>query len=470
MDKATVDFALKFTEKQGASYVESKLESHETTQLMMKNGTLEATNVEKNIGVGIRYLIDKTLGFISINDSSKEKLKQTIKRSIQLTKRARKIKEPIDLSNEKTNKKSYSVKPKINPLDVSPEEKIKVLQEAEKAILGTKVKTLGRYLVYLDDVTKKYLVTSEGTRIESTIPRMDFWYVLTVQEANKTSQRYWQYGATKGVEVLKEWNLPKLLASEVKSLSKSMKEGKKLKAGKYDFVVGPQVTGIMVHESVGHPYEADRIFGREAAQAGESFINTKMIGTRIGSDVVTIVDDPTLQHSFGYYLYDDEGVKARRKILMNKGIIGELLHNRETAVKMNLQSNASARATDFDKEAIVRMSNTMLLPGKHSQEELFEGVKKGIFMKNFTEWNIDDKRFQQKYVGSECYLIENGKIKHPVLKPALEITTPSLWSSIDAVGKDFEGHAGTCGKGEPMQACPVWFGGASIRLRNINIR
>jgi len=470
MDKSLADFALRYIEKRGASYVESKLESHETTHILMKNGTIEATNYEKSVGIGMRYLMNKTLGFVSINESSKEKIKQAIQKSIRLTKKAEKIKEPIDLSHEKIYRESYKVKPRMNPLDISPEEKIKVLQEGEKAILSTKIKTPGRYLVYLDDVTKKYLVTSEGAKIESTIPRVDFYYVMTVKEGSKTSQRYWQYGVAKGIEILKEWNIPKILTDEVKSLSLALKKGKPIKSGKYDFVVGPQVTGIMVHESVGHPYEADRIFGREAAQAGESFINTNMIGTRVGSDTVTIVDDPTLENSFGYYLFDDEGVKARRKVLMKNGIITELLHNRETAVKMGLQSNGAARSTDFDKEPIVRMSNTMLLPGKYTQEELIEGVKEGIFMKNFTEWNIDDKRYQQKYVGSECYLIKNGKLLYPVLKPTLEITTPALWSSIDAVGKDFEGHAGTCGKGEPLQACPVWFGGASIRLRGINLR
>ena len=85
------------------------------------------------------------------------------------------------------------------------------------------------------------------------------------------------------------------------------------------------------------------------------------------------------------------------------------------------------------------------------------------------EWNIDDKRFNQKYVGAESFLIKNGKIQYPIINPPIEITTPKLWSSIDAIANNTEYHAGNCGKGEPMQAIPVWFGGPSMSLRNIKV-
>jgi len=83
--------------------------------------------------------------------------------------------------------------------------------------------------------------------------------------------------------------------------------------------------------------------------------------------------------------------------------------------------------------------------------------------------NIDDKRFQQKYTGNESYLIKNGKIDKPVISPIIEITTPALFSSIDAVANNLKLFAGTCGKGEPMQGIPVTMGGPSIRLRGIKL-
>ena len=194
-----------------------------------------------------------------------------------------------------------------------------------------------------------------------------------------------------------------------------------------------------------------------------------MINEKIGSDVVNIVDEPGIEGSYGYFLYDDEGVEDRRKYLYKNGKINDFLHNRETAKDMNVKSNGSARASNYDKEAIVRMSNTFLLKGNYNENELIKDVKRGIYMKNFMEWNIDDKRWQQKYTGSECYLIENGEVTKPVKNPVIEITTPMLWKSVDAVADNFELHAGTCGKGESMQAIPVTFGGPSMRLRGIKL-
>jgi len=245
--------------------------------------------------------------------------------------------------------------------------------------------------------------------------------------------------------------------------------GENCPKGELDVVASPQITGIISHESCGHPFEADRILGREAAQAGESFITKQMLGTRIGNKAVTLIEDPTLKNSYGFYLYDDEGVKARKRILVNKGVINDFLHNRETAYEFGVKSNGAARASEFDKEAIVRMANTFIDKGDYNFKELIEGVKKGIYLKSFMEWNIDDKRYNNRYVGNEAYLIENGKIKHPVKNPAIEITTPALYMSIDACGKDMEWHSATCGKGEPMQGIPVTHGGPTIRIKNVRL-
>ena len=253
-------------------------------------------------------------------------------------------------------------------------------------------------------------------------------------------------------------------------MEKMLEKARSPPPGKIDLIIGPQVTGIAVHESTGHPYEADRIMGREAAQAGESFVKPEMLGTRIGSELVTVVDDPTIEGSYGFYLYDDEGVKARRRFLMKNGIINEFLQNRETAAKLGVKSNAAARASRYSLEPLVRMANTFMLPGDSTLEEMIKETKLGVYMKRFQEWNIDDRRFNMRMVGSEAYLIENGEIKHPVWRPTLEITTPKFYESITAVGKDLEFWAATCGKGDPAQGVPVWIGGPSVKLKEIQVR
>ena len=137
---------------------------------------------------------------------------------------------------------------------------------------------------------------------------------------------------------------------------------------------------------------------------------------------------------------------------------------------METQSNGGRRAIGFNREPIIRMANTFMAAGDFTEEEIFEDIKLGIYMKYFSEWNIDDRRFQSKYVGSEAYLIENGELKGLVRRPILETTTPGLLKSIDACSQEIGFEGAICGKGDPMQGAPVWHGGAKfVRLRNIAV-
>ena len=465
MDKDLADYAVNYLGEKGASYAEARLESHEGNGFMLKNGNPEVSGFDKTQGLGVRFLVNKTLGFISINQLSKQVVKEQIDKSYDFTSKAAKIGEKINFSEEKAVVDSYEVKQKISLQNLNPDEKLAMLIDLDKKLTDL----AGRYLSLNDSLSTKYYINSEGAKINSVIPRVDLFYFLTITDNDRSIQRYQDFAASAGYEFLKKVDYESKILEEVKQLKRNLSKGVKAPSGKLDIVASPEVTGIAVHESVGHPYEADRIFGRESAQAGESFINAGMRDSKIGSEIVNVIDDPTIENSYGFYLYDDEGVKARPKVLINKGLIKEFLHNRDTAHTMNLNSNGSSRANNYDVEPLIRMSNTVMQAGDYSEEELFEDIKEGIYLKSFMEWNIDDKRYQQKYVGNEAYLIKNGRIEDPVKTPALEITTPALYSSVDALGKKIELYAGNCGKGEPMQGIPVYMGGPAMRLRNIRI-
>ncbi len=470
MDKGAAEFAINQAIKSGASYADARLETVSGNAFLLKNGTAEVSEFEKNVGIGIRVLVNGSLGFASTNNLEKENVRKTVARIIKVANASSRLKEGIKLSQEKPNKADYEVKQKIKLQDVSPKEKLGLLTDIDKAVLSSGANVIGRYLSYSDFYSEKYFVNSEGSAITSRIPRTDYFYFITANEGGKSSQRYWQYGDAAGFEKILSRNLPALMKQEVETMKKNMINGVRAPKEKIDVVVGPQVVGIMSHESVGHPYEADRILGREAAQAGESFLKRDAIGTKIGSKAINVADDPTLENSYGFYLYDDEGIKAGKRYLIKEGIVNEFLQNRETAEEFGTGSNGSARASFANREPIIRMGNTFVEPGDYSDEELIKGVKNGVYIANFTEWNIDDKRYNQKYVGSEAYIIKNGMLMEPVWAPIIEITTEKLWSSVDAVGKKAEYHAGSCGKGEPMQGMPVWFGGPMMRLKGIQLR
>lgn len=450
-----------------AQWSEARLEQSSANSSTLKNGAPEAQGFEKSIGISIRLLVNGALGVSFTNSFTDESLKKSVDAALKMAKAASRLnRKPMSLSAERTIKAEDIVQQKTKLEDVSPEEKIKRLMEIDKAAANKSVPY--RYLSLSDWTTEKFYINSEGARIHSITPRINMFYLLTAKVGNETAQRSNQLAGSGGWEILSQMKPETRLTEESNILVKSI-SAPKFKEQVTDVVISPEITGIASHESVGHPYEADRILGREAAQAGESFLEAESKGMKIGSPVVTVVDDPTLKGSFGYYKYDEEGVEAKRRFLMKDGIVNEFLQNRATAAYFGIKSNGAARASSWDKEPIIRMANTFVQPGDHKLEELIEGVKKGVYIKSYMEWNIDDKRWNQKYVGLEAWTIVDGELKSLVKRPILELTTQAFWSAVDAVGKDVDYQPGNCGKGDPMQGIPVWFGGPSMRLRNIRV-
>jgi len=215
--------------------------------------------------------------------------------------------------------------------------------------------------------------------------------------------------------------------------------------------------------------EADRILGREAAQAGESYVKPDIIGKyRIENELATVIEEPTIPGSNGFYLYDDEGVPARPRYLYKEGIINEALHNRHTASIFGVKSNAAARAMNYASEPIIRMSNTYLKPGNMSFEELIDDVDLGLLIKSYMGWNIDDVRRNQRYVGLEAYVVRSIELAELVRNPVLEITTQGFYSNVVA-DKELKFYPGTCGKGEPSQGVLMWFDDPDVRLSKIRL-
>jgi len=459
--RKTLSYAEKYSD-----YAEVRFEDAKTNRISIKNGNLEATEINMEFGISIRILKDGFLGFVATNNLKFENLKKQIGRALKISKQSKNTLNPIKLSYESSFKDKYIVDEKIKIENINLEEKIKNVLEIEKTLVDAKITLPIRFFEHFDEIREKIFMNSEGTLIEARIPRLSLEYMITHISNGSSAQRNFKYGGSGGWELFKEWNLNQKILEEAKKLPEISK-AKKLPTDKYDVILSPELVGIASHESCGHPYEADRILGREAAQAGKSFVTKNMLGTRIGTEVVNVIEDPTVPNSFGFYLYDDEGVKAERRFLIKNGIINSFLHNRETAAEFGVRSNAASRARDWSFEPIVRMANTFVLPGNHSFEELLETINNGVYIKSYMEWNIDDKRFNQKYTGLESYLIKNGRLEGLVKNPTLEITTPAFWKSIDAVGKDLDFSAGNCGKSDPMQGIPVWFGGPHVRLRNI---
>lgn len=463
--------ALREAGKLHAEYAEFRLERAKANSFSLKNGVLEDSEATSAEGLSVRVITGGGSGFASSNDVTRTAAVQCARRAFGLAKSgAASNRQPILFTREASYHINYEVRQKKPLEDLPPEDRIEFLKRLDNSALASKVNLPMRYLALGDWTNSKYYENTEGTRVQSKIPRIHLFYAIAALEGGGSQQFMFQFGNSGGWEFADAWKADERIAQHARTLKRALTKAKPAPKEAADLVVGPYVSGIASHESCGHPSEADRIMGREAAQAGESFIEANMRGAYIGSEEATVMDDPTIANSYGHYLFDDEGVKAGPRTLYDGGRISTFLHNRQTAAALGLEhSNASSRAESYADEPIVRMGNTFVAPGDHTLDELIADVKLGVYIKDFMEWNIDDKRYNQKYVGTEAYLIKNGRIGAPVRNPVIEMTTPAFWSAVDARGKDVEYFAATCGKGDPMQGAPVHMGGPPMRLRNVKL-
>jgi len=459
----------------GARYVEARYHRHSRSSLFSRNGEVIGTESSVSEGIAVRVIVNGALGFASTTILTEESVRKTVEDAFRKAQaHSRLVKKPIEFSQERLGRATYEVN-EVKPFtNVTIDEKVSYLSDLWKNVSSSvstaRVATLTSWIG--ESVEEKVVANTDGAYIKSRIPRLSLGYnVVVTLPSQGTIQRFFSHGSSGGYELLEKWNVIGYLPEDVRKFEKIILEARSPPTDRpVDVIVGSEIVGLIVHESCGHPSEADRILGREAAQAGKSFIKPDMLGEKIGSEYATVIDDPTIPGSNGFYLYDDEGVPARPRYLYKEGRINEFLHNRWTAKLFGVNSNAAARAMSHESEPIIRMANTYFKPGDYTFEELLEDVKFGVYIKSYMEWNIDDERWSQRYGGLEAYLIENGELKNLVKNPVLELTTKTFYSSVDAADKNLEFYAGTCGKGEPMQGVPVWFGGPNVRVRNILLR
>lgn len=455
------EYALGLAQKMGAEYAEAYAESSYSRSFAVEQGRVNSSAYSEETGLRIRLIKDARLFTISTNKLDRRSIRELIARFRAFP--------GLDtrLSEEPVEKASYRVEEKVSVDTTNMLDDLLKMDKELGAIKYVKYRSLygglGR--------SATYYINSEGSSVRSNIPSTASYFAIVLSNGRESRETRVQLGNTGGYENFDARKISDKLSEQCKSLYRVMEKGRVLSEsellGIKNVMISPEISGIAAHESIGHPTEADRIFGREAAQAGTSYITRNNIGLQVGSESVNIVDDPTMKNKNGFYLYDDEGVRARPRFIIEKGVQKELLMNREYARVLGKKSNGASRSDSYSNEPLVRMANTYLKPGTSTFDELVSEAKNGVYLKGFdnTEWNIDDTRSFGRYAGNETYMIRNGRIEEPVKNYKIEAYTLDFWHAVRLVGNDFETYAATCGKGEPMQGVPVSMGGASALLK-----
>jgi TldD protein len=223
-------------------------------------------------------------------------------------------------------------------------------------------------------------------------------------------------------------------------------------------IVDSKLGGVFVHEAMGHACEADGVL------AGNSILENK-IGTCIGNEAVTILDDGSNRERYGYIPADSEGIASQKTVLVETGCLQGYLHDLESASRMNMAPTGNGRAEAYDFMPQVRMTNTMLEPRDWTIEELVADTKDGLYCKGWQYGYVEPNKGNFMFKSKEAVLLENGEQTTLLKDVALSGQILQVLHDIDAIANDFGTSGGHCGKGG--QNVRVSNGSPHFRIKNV---
>ncbi len=460
----------------GASYADCRVVQRERELISVRNGEVENFNSSDDLGVGVRVIADGGWGFASTNRMDEASYERCVKRAVEVARSGAAVRKyPVQLAPEPPHVDEWVRPVEVDPFSVDTAKKLDLLTRCSKAMLEEGVRIARATLVFERDT--QVFASTEGSLIRQVLTESGgSLYAMAVGGGHTQVRTYpctvWHDIQGKGWETIEErdlfGNAPRVASEAVQLLS-----ARPCPDMTTDVIIAPNELALQIHESVGHPFEADRVLGHEADFAGTSFIEPDMLDEfQFGSEVVNLFADPTLPGSRISYRYDDEGVRARRVDLVKDGVVVGLTTSRETAYELGLdRSGGCMRANNYDHIPLVRMPNVSLAPGDISYEDLIASTERGILLDQNRSWSIDDRRLNFQFGSEVGWLIEDGRITEMVRDPIYADMTPQFWARCDAVADENDwrivGYA--CGKGTPSQDGRVAHGCSHARFRGLKV-
>jgi len=342
----------------------------------------------------------------------------------------------------------------IDPAGRSPADKLELCRRYHAAVRGLDPRLINAQVSYNETIEAK--VFADRTRLLSQyLTRIRFRIVLFASDGRAMRFDWLGRDGTGGLEIahFSDEELHALANSAVALLSAG-----RVEPGFYDVVCDPSVAGVVAHEAFGHGVETDMFFKGRAKAA-------EYLGQSVGSELVNLLDDPTVPGAYGSYRVDDEGELASPTTILRCGIFERGLTDLYSAFKLGIPRTANGRRQSFTHKAYARMSNTFFAPGDTPVEELVAGLERGLLLRKMSSGMEDPKGWGvqvEAHIGEE---IVDGQRTGRLFSP-VGITgyVPDILASISAVGNDFALDGGTCGKGW-KEWVPVSSGGPHLRLK-----
>ncbi|WP_186397716.1 metalloprotease TldD [Stappia sp. TSB10GB4] len=441
----------------GADDGELFLEYRQSESLVFDNGRLRSANYDTSRGFGLRAVAGEAAGYAHSGEISVAALERA---ADAVSAVASGHSGTYAEAPPRTNAKLYG---DGNPI-ASPvfADKVALLQriDAFARARDPRVRQVSVSLASSWQVVE--ILRADGHRVRDVRPLVRFGVSVVAGDGSRQESGSHGFGGRDMVEAFLTEESWKHAVDEALRQALVNLEAVPAPAGSFDVVLGPGWPGILLHEAVGHGLEGDFNRKKTSAFAG-------LMGQRVASKGVTIVDDGTIGGRRGSLTVDDEGTPSGRTVLIEDGILTGYMQDRQNARLMGVPPTGNGRRQSFAHIPMPRMTNTVMLAGDRDPAEILEGVKDGIFAVSFGGGQVDITSGKFVFSCTEAYRIENGRIGAPIKGAMLIGNGPDALTRIEAIGNDLalDPGIGTCGK--QGQGVPVGVGQPTLRINKMTI-
>jgi TldD protein len=450
--QAQVDEALK-----GADDGELYLEFCQSESFAFDDNRLKAANFDTTQGFGLRSVCGEATGFAHANELSEAAIARAAKTVQAVAKGHSGV---AAAAPARTNVKLYA---DVDPLETAAfEAKVKLLEEmnAYARAKDSRVRQVSCSLA--GEWQTVEIIRAGGETYRDVRPLVRLYVGVVVEENGRQESGSHGGGGRGGYETYLKPEYWQAAIDEALRQALVNLESIPAPAGEMTVVLGPGWPGILLHEAIGHGLEGD--FNRKQTSAFSG-----LLGQRVAAPGVTVVDDGTIGGRRGSLTIDDEGTPSSRTVLIEDGILKGYMQDRQNARLMGMKPTGNGRRESYSSPVMPRMTNTYMLAGDKSPEEILASVNKGIYAVNFGGGQVDITNGKFVFSCTEAYLIENGKIGAPIKGATLIGNGPDCLTRVTMIGNDLklDPGVGTCGKNG--QSVPVGVGQPTLRLDGLTV-
>ncbi len=454
MDKATLDKVIARALRQGGDFADVYLESRNSRQIVMQESRFESGQYGISQGAGVRVIAGDKTGYAYTEEITEENLMRAADIASYVARNGQAV-QPVNISTA-TRQGFITVKTPLE--EILDSQRIEVMERANQAALDYDSRIRMAKVDYYDQVRARVIANSEGLYLRDELPLI-FFIVETMGDDGKnrhmSRERISEHS---GFELFTK-ETPESVARRAARESIAMLEAEDAPAGMMDVVMENGWGGVLIHEAVGHPLEADSIARGVGAFTGK-------VGQKVATDVFTMVDDGTLPNFRGTINFDDEGTQAQRNVLIEKGVLKGYMTDVLSARQLDLPRTGNGRRESFRNIPIPRMTNTFIEAQDYRPEDILADTRSGLYVQSLSGGSVNSVTGMFNFTCREAYLIENGRKTRPVKGATLIGSCLGVISAIDAVGNDLDFGPGICGKG---QMAEVTAGQPTLRIRGINV-